>query len=73
MTCGCSVVYSSAFQPVGREAPSGGSRTVADTGQVSGGGCDIDLQWTQCFAGPYCVNQSLPHTYIYEERSRSLV
>jgi len=37
------------------------------------GECDIDMQWTQCFAGPYCVNQSLPHTYIYEERSLSLV
>jgi len=23
----------------------------------------------QCFTGPYCVNQSLSHTYIYEETS----
>jgi len=37
------------------------------------GGCDIDLQWTQCFTGPHCVNQSLSHTYIYEETSLSLV
>ena len=36
-------------------------------------GCDIDLQWTQCFTGPYCVNQSLSHTYTYEETSLSLV
>jgi len=37
------------------------------------GGCDIDLQWTQCFTGPYCVNQSLSHTCIYEETSLRLV
>jgi len=37
------------------------------------GGCDIDLQLTQCFTGTYCVNQSLSHTYIYEETSLSLV
>ena len=37
------------------------------------GECDIDLQWTQCFTGLYCANQSLSHTYIYEETSLSLV
>ena len=35
------------------------------------GGCDVNLQWTQRFTGPYCVNQSLSHTYIYEETSLS--
>ena len=37
------------------------------------GVCDIDLQWTQCFTGPYCVYRSLSHTYIYEETGLSLV
>jgi len=46
---------------------------AADTGYFGGEGCDIDLQLTQCFTGPYCVNQSLSHTYIYEETSLSLV
>jgi len=27
----------------------------------------------QSFTGPYCVNQSLSHTYFYEETSLSLV
>jgi len=37
------------------------------------GGCDIDLQWTQCFTGPSCVNQSLSHACIYDETSLSLL
>jgi len=37
------------------------------------GGCDIDLQWTQCYTGPYCVNQSLSYTCIYEETRLSLI
>jgi len=37
------------------------------------GGCDIDLQLTQCFTGTYCVNQPLSHTCVYEETSLSLV
>jgi len=46
--------------------------SVADTGWFDGG-CDVDLQWTQCFTGPNCVNQSLSHKYIYEETSLSVV
>ena len=47
--------------------------TVADTGWFGGEGSGVDLQWTHCFTRPYCVNQSLSYTCIYEETSLSLV
>jgi len=42
--------------------------SVADTGWSGGRGvrCRFAIQ---CFTGPYCVNQPLSHTYIYEETS----
>jgi len=43
-------------------------RTQADL--VGGMRCRFAIQ---CFTGPYCVNQSLLHTYIYEETSLRLV
>ena len=47
------------------------AQAVADTGRFGGGmRCRFAIQ---CFTGPYCVIQSLPHTYIYEETSLSLV
>ena len=47
------------------------SPTAADTGWFGGGmRCRFAIQF---FTGPYCVNQSLSHTYIYEETSLSLV
>jgi len=47
------------------------SRSVADTGWF-GGGMRCRFAMNQCFTGPYCVNQSLSHTYIYEEISLNL-
>jgi len=28
------------------------TEAVADAGWFGGGGCDVDLQWTQCLTGP---------------------
>ena len=34
------------------------------------GRCDIDLQWTQCFTGPYCVNQTFAYVHLRGNKSK---
>jgi len=53
--------------------------TYSETDSVKFNGASVynvrklDFQANLCFTGPYCVNQSLSHTHIYEETSLSLV